>query len=115
MILIHTKQYSSKQLSKNVLAAEPKTIDDHKPHHKYETNKTISAERLKSLKTVSFDKIRSTNIVQAVPLINEDVASIEQKKEIINWEPTPLTDPSKLTNQYLMLSKTRLTSEFAVN
>lgn len=99
-------------MPKNVLAAEPKPIDDLKQRHKYETNKSSSVETLKSLKTVSFDEIRATNIVQEIPKIIEHATSVERKKEVINWEPTPLADSSKLTNQYLMLSKIRLTSEY---
>lgn len=59
---------------------------------------------------MSFDEVQVANIARDIPQVVKDVAANEKKKEIINWEPTPLTDTSKLTNQYLMLSKIRLTS-----
>lgn len=68
---------------------------------------------MQTLKTVSFEEIHATNIEQEIAKDIKDVKAIEQKKEIINWEPSPLSDPSKLTNQYLMLSKIRLTSKYA--
>lgn len=35
----------------------------------------------------------------------------KSNKELIQWQATPSTDLSKLINQYLMLSKIRLTSK----
>lgn len=102
-------QYSTKQLPKNVLAAQLKSIDDFKPRKK-DFAKVLPVESLHELKTVSFDHVHATNVVHDVPKTVKDATVGEQKKEIINWEPTPLADPSKLTNQYLMLSKIRLTS-----
>lgn len=106
-----TKKYSTKQLPKNVLATEPKSIGDLKQRQKYEGSKRSSAESLKTLKTVSFDEIREATIIADIPKVVKDVAEVEKKKEIINWEPSPLSDSSKLINQYLMLSKIRLTSK----
>lgn len=53
------------------------------------------------------------NVVQGKTKALKYAPGGEQKKEKIIWSPTPLTDASKLTNQYLMLSKIRLTSEFS--
>lgn len=109
-ILIRPLLYSTKQLPKNVLAAQPNPVDDVKLR-KRDLAKKLPVESLHELKTVSFDQVHGTNIALRVPskAIADAVVS-EQKKEIIHWEPTPMTDVSKLTNQYLMLSKIRLTT-----
>lgn len=104
-------QYSTKQLPKNVLASESKTIDERTARYKYDENNTIPADQLQALKSVNFEEIHVAKIAQHTSKLIKD-ASVDQKKQIINWEPTPLADPSKITNQYLMLSKIRLTSKF---
>lgn len=93
-----------------MLAVEPKSNNDQKHRLKYEVNKRSSAEPLQTLKTVSLDEVREAHILKDVPKIVQDVAAVEKKKAIINWEPSPLSDSSKLINQYLMLSKIRLTT-----
>lgn len=108
------KKYATKQLPKNALAAEPKSINDLKQRQKYEVKKRSSAESLQTLRTVSFDEIRGTKAVDDLAtVVIKDVAEVEKKKETINWEPSPLSDSSKLINQYLMLSKIRLTSKLS--
>lgn len=54
--------------------------------------------------------ISETNTI----IVDENVEKQKEQKEIINWEATPLNDQSKLLNQYLMLSKIRLTSIFTL-
>lgn len=57
--------------------------------------------------------------VTDIPLIDKQpkiavenvVSALAKDKPIINWEITPANDSSKLLDQYLMLSKIRLTSE----
>lgn len=109
-ILTQTILYSTKQLPKNVLAVEPKSNNEQKHRVKYEVNKRISAEPLPTLKAVSLDEVREAHILKDVPKVVQDVAAVEKNKTIINWEPSPLSDSSKLINQYLMLSKIRLTT-----
>lgn len=60
----------------------------------------------------NFDEVQVLNVVQDKPKNLKYASGGEQKKENIIWSPTPLSDTSKLTNQYLMLSKIRLTSKF---
>lgn len=100
-------------MPKNVLATDTKPLEELKPHHKYGANEKFSANELHALKTVSFDEIRVETITPEIPNIAKNAAVVEPKKPIINWEPTPLCDSSKLMNQYLMLSKIRLTSKFS--
>lgn len=63
--------------------------------------------RVHQLKTVSFEDIHVPNKIPKI--VSDNVA--EKSKVIINWEVTPSDNPSKLLDQYLMLSKIRLTSK----
>lgn len=105
-------QYSTKQLPKNVLAAEPKRIDDFSknPQIKYEQTQRVPPDTLRALKTVNLEEIQLGHIAQK-QAENEPAA---EQKQIINWEPSPATNLSNLPNQYLMLSKFRLTSKFPI-
>lgn len=76
-----------------------------KPSPKYVLEEEYATEPLKRLKTVSFEEIPISTKHATVA-----TSAVVKEKVIVNWEITPSNDPSKLLDQYLMLSKIRLTS-----
>lgn len=108
-------QYSTKQLPKNAIASETKDFDDIESKSMKSKSTKYDVRQLKTLNLQGIpianrhlNEIAQTNTI----IVDENAEKQKEQKEIINWESTPLNDQSKLINQYLMLSKIRLTSIF---
>lgn len=74
------------------------------------TVRPVQKVRIEDIRVANNEQVENA-ITNAISQAAIDVVAKDQKKEIINWELSPSNDPSKLLNQYLMLSKIRLTSK----
>lgn len=75
----------------------------------------MNSKKLHSIKPQIID-YKNDEVAQAISKVTaiaaiDEINAKDKTKDVINWQMTPSTDLTKLLNQYLMLSKIRLTSK----